>query len=153
MNGRDGARDLASAREGERVQAGREELEERLARAVPEDGAVEPLPGLEVRRISSPTELGHSVSDTVFCVVAQGCKEVLVGDTRYRYGAGDYLISSATLPVATRIVEASKERPYLRLRLKLDPALVGSVMVEVGYLRRGARPTRGPSTSARSTPA
>ncbi|RYG32558.1 AraC family transcriptional regulator, partial [bacterium] len=35
-------------------------------------------------------------------------------------------------PVTGRIVEASEERPYLSLRLELDPALVGSVMVEAG---------------------
>jgi AraC-like DNA-binding protein len=32
-----------------------------------------------------------------------------------------------------QVLEASKERPYLSLRLELAPALVGSVMVEAGY--------------------
>src|SRR5215213_1340897 len=31
------------------------------------------------------------------------------------------------------ITEASKEKPYLRFLLKLDPTLVGSVMVEAGH--------------------
>jgi AraC-like DNA-binding protein len=33
-----------------------------------------------------------------------------------------------------QVLEASAERPYLSLRLELDPALVGSVMVEAGHL-------------------
>jgi hypothetical protein len=36
------------------------------------------------------------------------------------------------LPIATRICEASAERPYLGVILALVPALVGSVMVEFG---------------------
>ena len=34
--------------------------------------------------------------------------------------------------MALRVLEASKEQPYLGLRLNLDPVLVGSVLVELG---------------------
>ena len=83
--------------------------------------------------ISSPTELGHGVSYPALCVVAQGSKEILLGDSLYRYDPAHYLITTAALPIANQITEASKERPYLRFLLKLDPALVGSVMVEAGH--------------------
>ncbi|HEU4324111.1 MAG TPA: AraC family transcriptional regulator [Roseiflexaceae bacterium] len=119
-----------SEREAQRVQAGRDELAERIARAVREDGAVEPLEGLRLRRISAPTPPGHGVSVPAFCVIAQGSKEVLLGDNRYRYDPAQYLIATAALPIASRITEASQERPYLSLLLVLDPALVGSVMAE-----------------------
>jgi AraC-like DNA-binding protein len=66
-------------------------------------------------------------------VIAQGSKEVLLGDDCYRYDADRYLITAAALPTATRVTEASEERPYLGLVLGLDPALVGSVMVEAGH--------------------
>src|ERR687893_1247503 len=116
-----------------RVQASREELVERIARAIREDGTVEPLEGLHLNRSSSPTELGHGVSEPAFCVIAQGSKEILLGDNRYRYDPAHYLITTAALPVAVRITEASEERPYLGVVLGLDPALVGSVMVEAGH--------------------
>jgi AraC-like DNA-binding protein len=64
-------------------------------------------------------------------VIAQGSKEVLLGDECYRYDANHYLITAAALPTASRVTEASEERPYLGVVLGLDPALVGSVMVEV----------------------
>jgi AraC-like DNA-binding protein len=67
-------------------------------------------------------------------VIAQGSKEVLLGDSRYRYDAAHFLLATVELPVVTRVIEASAERPYLSLRLELDPALVGSVMVEAGHL-------------------
>jgi AraC-like DNA-binding protein len=122
-----------SEREVQRAQASREELVERLARAIRGDGTAEPLAGLRLRRASSPTGLGHGVSFPSFCVIAQGSKELLLGDSLYRYNPVQYLISTAALPIASRVVEASPERPYLGIVLKLDPTLVGSVLVEAGH--------------------
>ena len=122
-----------SEHEAHRVQASRDELVERIARAIREDGTVEPLEGLHLNRSSSPTELGHGVSYPALCVIAQGNKEILLGDNRYRYDPAHYLITTAELPIASRITEAEEERPYLGLVLRLDPTLVGSVMVEAGH--------------------
>jgi AraC-like DNA-binding protein len=133
-----------SEREVRMAQAGREELVERVARAVGEDGAVEAPGGLRLLRRSSPTPKDHGVSSPAFCVIAQGSKEVLLGDDRYRYDADRYLITAAALPTATRVTEASEERPYLGVVLGLDPALVGSVMVEAGH------PAPGDQAAARA---
>lgn len=122
------------ARAAERAQASSAELAERIARAIPNDGPAEPLDGLMLRRVSAPTELGHGVSFPSFCVIAQGSKEVLLGDRRYRYDPAHYLIASTALPIATRVTEASEEYPYLAFVFTLDPMLVGSVMVEAGRL-------------------
>jgi AraC-like DNA-binding protein len=124
----------ASEREAHRAQASRDELVEIVARAVGEDGAVEAPGGLRLLRQSSPTpKKEHGVSSPAFCVIAQGSKEVLLGDDCYRYDANHYLITAAALPTSTRITEASEDRPYLGVVLGLDPALVGSVMVEAGH--------------------
>src|SRR5215216_7362043 len=133
-----------SEREARRAQAGRDELVERVARAVREDGAVEAPRGLLLLRRSSPTPKDHGVSSPAFCVSAQGSKEVLLGDDCYRYDANCYLITAAALPTATRVTEASEERPYLGVVLELDPALVGSVMVEAGH------PVPGDQTAVRA---
>ena len=123
----------ASGSEARGVGAGRDELAERVARAVGEDGTVEAPGGLRLLCQSSPTPKDHGVSSPAFCVIAQGSKEVLLGDDCYRYDANHYLITAAALPTATRVTEASEERPYLGVVLGLDPALVGSVMVEAGH--------------------
>lgn len=135
-----------SAREAERAQSSRAELAERLARTVPADGAVEPLEGLRLRRESAPTELGHGVSEPCFCVIAQGSKEVLLGDNRYPYDPAHYLIATAALPIASRVTQATPEQPYLSVILKLDPALVGSVMVGRPNRYLAVRPQPPPST-------
>jgi AraC-like DNA-binding protein len=104
-----------------------------MARAVREDGTVEPLEGIRLYRSSSPTELNLNVSDPAFAVIAQGSKELYLGEERYRYDPYHYCLGTVELPVASHIIEASRERPYLSLRLELDPILVGSVMTELGH--------------------
>jgi AraC-like DNA-binding protein len=119
-------------RETHRVQAKRDELIELIARVIREDGTVEPLKGLHLNRSSSPKEPLHSVYDPVFCVIAQGSKEIFLSNERYVYDPSHYLLVTAELPLVGHVLHASKERPYLSLRLELDPTLVGSVMVEAG---------------------
>jgi len=121
------------------ARADHEELAERVGRAVRKEGTFDLPEGLRLLRACSPTELEHGVSFPAFCVVAQGSKEVLLGDDVYRYDANRYLITAAALPIASRITEASEERPYLGVVLWLDPALVGSVMVEAGHPAPGDR--------------
>ncbi|MFL5801163.1 MAG: AraC family transcriptional regulator N-terminal domain-containing protein [Roseiflexaceae bacterium] len=118
------------AYEVQRAQANRQELVERIARAIRDDGRVEPLKGLYLNRISSPTEPVHGVSDPSFCVIAQGSKEVFLGEDRYQYDPAHYLLTTVELPVVSQVLEASREQPYLSVRLHLDPSLVGSVLVE-----------------------
>jgi AraC-like DNA-binding protein len=120
-------------REAQRMQADREELIELIARAVPEDATAQPLKGLYLTHHSVPLQPLHSVMEPSLCVIAQGSKEFLLGDNRYRYDAAHYLLASVELPAITRVLEASEERPYLSFRLELPPTLVGSVMVEAGH--------------------
>ncbi len=120
-------------REAQRVQNNREELVERMARALPEDGFAEPLPGLFIARSSEPTEPFLLVHEPAFCFVAQGGKRALVGEEVFRYDPGHYLLFTVDLPVIFQVEQASEEWPYFGLRLDLDPALVASVLMEAGF--------------------
>lgn len=120
-------------REARWVQANREELIERIARAVREDGTCQPLPGLHLSRHSFPLEWIHTVVEPSLCVVAQGSKEFLLGESRYRYDPLHYLLVTLDLPYVGQVLEASQERPFLGLRLGLAPALVSEVMLEAGH--------------------
>ncbi len=126
----DATNDQPLERADQRGQANREELVERILQANRADGTVEPLPGLSLNRISSPKGPVHGVTKASFCVIAQGSKVVLMGDDSYRYDPFHYLLATIELPSISQILEASTAQPYLSLRLELDPALVGSVMVE-----------------------
>ncbi len=56
-----------------------------------------------------------------------------LGDSRYRYDPSQYLLTTVEMPRVSQVLEASKERPYLSLRLELAPTLVSSVMVEADH--------------------
>ncbi len=120
-------------RETQRMQANREELVERIARLVREDGAAQPLRGLHLHRASRPKGPIHGAVAPSFCVVAQGSKEFLLGDSCYRYDPAHYLLATIGLPTIGQILEASKARPYLSFSLDLAPALVSAVILETGH--------------------
>src|SRR5260221_7835801 len=128
-------------RAAQRAQAHRAELIERIARAVRADGTIQPLHGLYLSRSSIPLEPLHGVLEPSVCVIAQGSKEVLLGESCYRYDPLHYLLATVELPRVSQVLDASKERPYLSLRLELTPALVGAVMAEAGF----SSPPPGPA--------
>jgi len=120
------------AREARQAKTNREELAERIGHALLEEGRNEPLKGLHFIRTSSPTERAHGTSVPSLCVIAQGAKEVYLGEDCFRYDPAHYLLAVVSLPVVIQIAEASIDRPFLSLRLDLEPSLVSSVMVEAG---------------------
>src|SRR6266705_6289229 len=98
-----------------------------------QDGSAQPLQGLHLYRHSFPLEQVYSMVEPSLCVVAQGSKEFLLGESRYRYDPFHYLLVTVDLPNIGQVLEASKERPFLSLRLELAPTLVSSVMLEAGH--------------------
>jgi hypothetical protein len=94
-------------REAELMQAHREELVERIGRAMREDGTIQPLQGLHLSRSSLPLKPLHSVLKPSLCVIAQGSKEILLSDSRYRNDPSRYLLSTVELPRISQVLEAS----------------------------------------------
>lgn len=121
-------------RESERMQINHKELVERITRAVPDDGVDQVLEGLFLARASAPLGFHHGVIKPCFCVIAQGSKAFLLGDSRYRYDPDHYLIATLEMPSISEILEATLEQPYLSLRMDLSPALVESVIEEAGQV-------------------
>lgn len=115
-----------------RAKLNREELVARIAREVPEDGTAQTVKGLHLARASSTTGPAVGVAYPSFCIIAQGSKEIHLGGERYQYDPYHYLLTTVELPIVIQQIEASPERPYLGLRLDLDPALVASVLLEAG---------------------
>ena len=121
-------------RETQREQSNREELVERIMRVLPENGKLEPIKGVRLARSTETGEPVYGVSDATFCITAQGRKEVFLGGHRYLYDPSHYLLSTAELPIVSRILAASPQQPYLGMYIVIDPATVASVMVEMGQL-------------------
>jgi AraC-like DNA-binding protein len=63
----------------------------------------------------------HDVFEPALAIVVQGQKKALLGEETYHYGAMQYLIVSVDLPASGFVVEATPDKPYLGLKLNLDP--------------------------------
>jgi AraC-like DNA-binding protein len=87
------------------------------------------IPGLALFRQHEPTEPITGMYEPSICVVAQGAKRVNLGDETFVYDAQHYLITSVHLPTVFQIIDASDERPYLGLLLKLDSREISQLMV------------------------
>ena len=98
------------------------------------------IPRLFLIRSSRPTEPIHAVHEPAVCFVAQGRKQVMVGQSVYVYDSAKYLVVSVDVPVVGQILEASAEAPYLCLRLDLDPAAIGALMLEAELPGAGSEP-------------
>ncbi|HKU93759.1 MAG TPA: AraC family transcriptional regulator [Vineibacter sp.] len=126
------------------MEAGRE-LAELIERFADKDGIhATPIPRLFLIRASRPTVPLHALHRPAVCFVAQGRKQVMVGDAVYVYDKAQYLIVSVDVPVIGQILKASPKNPYLCLRLDLDPATLGALLLETG-LRAGDGRQPGPA--------
>lgn len=131
-----------------------EELARLIARFAPSDGVHQTaIPRLKVVRLSQPSEPMHGLHEPALCIIAQGAKQVILGDRIYRYDANHCLVVSLDLPVIGQVIEATPDEPYLCVKLELDPAAIGALMLEAPPLAE-PEPSSGPGlTISPMTPA
>ena len=101
------------------------------------------LPGLHLIRGNNETPLQHQFYEPALIVVVQGSKETMLGDKRFAYRAGQYLVMSVGLPVQASITNASDEHPYLALALTIDVGIINDLLRELGTVAAATpAPTR-----------
>ncbi|SUA90443.1 AraC family transcriptional regulator [Pandoraea pulmonicola] len=84
--------------------------------------------GLSVHRILHPGGPKPAMQLPAFAVIAQGAKQLQIGDEHYAYDPMHYLVSSVHLPVVAQVSGASEQSPYLGMRLDLDAEDVTSLI-------------------------
>lgn len=89
-----------------------------------------PIPSLFLIRESIITEPISRVNEPSFCIILQGEKEVLLGEERFLYGPGHYIVASVDLPVTGQVIKASTESPYLALKLEFTSSQILEVLNE-----------------------
>ncbi|UVC07156.1 AraC family transcriptional regulator [Rhizobium sp. TH2] len=108
-----------------------EELSSIIARYAKTDGIHETaVPRLTMVRKSAPSEPMHGVHKAAICIIAQGRKQVIVGDEVLQYGPSQHLLVSVDLPVIGQVIEASEAEPYLCVRLELDLDLCAEMLLK-----------------------
>jgi AraC-like DNA-binding protein len=69
-------------------------------------------------------------------LVAGGRKLTTVGDLRFDYGAGDYLIASMDLPVTGQISKAAPDDPFVVLTFALRPTVIAGLLLDTESVHR-----------------
>lgn len=109
------------------------QLAELLLSKAPEEGSYSTsIPGVDVFRKDSPSHFVSTVYEPALCLIAQGSKTVKLGDKEILYGPLTYMIATVELPVIGQVVEASKEEPYLAIKMAIDSKEVADVVLELG---------------------
>src|SRR6476469_10798007 len=78
------------------------------------------IPALTLHRRTTPTEPLHCIYNLGLGVVAQGDKQVLLGEESIDYGPGQSMLTTIDLPVVSHVTRASRAEPFLGLMLTLD---------------------------------
>jgi AraC-like DNA-binding protein len=94
------------------------------------DQLVTAIPGLSLYRRDKPTQPASYMYEPSICLTAQGAKRVVLGDDVYVYDAHHFLITSLDLPAVWQVINASREKPYLGLVLKLDRREMSQLMAD-----------------------
>src|SRR3989344_5871196 len=108
-----------------------DDLASLVMRHIPQDGMYDmPVPGLALIRYGAPTDRVPVLHQPALCIIAQGAKVVTLAEESYRYDPASPLVVSVDLPLTGQVVEASPERPYVCIRIDLEPALLSELMLE-----------------------
>ncbi|MEK8034610.1 AraC family transcriptional regulator [Ideonella sp. DXS29W] len=116
----------------DRVEAARRSLAAAIQQRAPE-GQLFRLPDLpNLAMFRSGTSAGPvcGIYETGVALIVQGSKRVLLGNDSFVYGPDHFLIASLNLPAVAQILEATPERPYLSVMLRLDAHEIAQLMMD-----------------------
>ncbi|MBY3558627.1 AraC family transcriptional regulator [Rhizobium laguerreae] len=120
------------------------EIAAAIARHVSKDGfQATPIERVTLVRSSTVTMPTPNVYRPQLCLVAQGRKEVTLGDRVFRYTPGRYGVVTYDLPAIGHVVEATPDKPYLCLYLDFDPVMLGDLAMRVPPPPRAPSPPIG----------
>ena len=113
-----------------------------INRFSPGDGAHEsPLPGTYCMKVSHPGHRTKEIWRASLCIVAQGCKEIILGREVYRWDRAHYIATAIDLPVTSRVISATPEKPFLCLKIDLNSLTLREVAAQ---LEKGPKETENP---------
>ncbi|MCB1739824.1 MAG: AraC family transcriptional regulator [Gammaproteobacteria bacterium] len=88
-----------------------------------------PIKRLSLHRWETRTEPTSYMLPPSICLIGQGRKRLLLGESTYTYDAHRLIVTTVDLPVVTQVIEASSEKPYLGLTLELDLRVIAQLIL------------------------
>ncbi|MFE5322216.1 AraC family transcriptional regulator N-terminal domain-containing protein [Paenibacillus sp. NPDC056579] len=88
------------------------------------------VPFLSIIKHSRDIPRSIGVLTPSFCLILQGTKKLYLGQDIFQYSEGDYLASLIDMPASAQVTGATKELPYLGLRIDFTTQEIASVAME-----------------------
>jgi AraC-like DNA-binding protein len=109
------------------------ELRAELARKIAslmgnEENRITGISGVSLHQRSAPTPPCRTTYHPGIIVVAQGSKQVNLGQNSFIYDAGHYLLTAVDLPIVSWVAQATRAAPCLVLSLRLDISMVRELL-------------------------
>lgn len=74
------------------------------------------------------------VYDPMICIVLQGAKQVLVGNSLMRYDSATCFAASVDVPATSCVIEAEEDKPYISASLAIDRDILTALLADIGPL-------------------
>jgi AraC-like DNA-binding protein len=106
-------------------------LKEKLLRRLPEPGRYPTaIEGLTITRRNEVNEPENCFYTPTVGMVVQGFKRSMIGNEEYRYGENYCLAVGVDMPSVNTITDASPEKPFLAVALKLNRYFIAQLAAE-----------------------
>lgn len=92
------------------------------------------LPSVRFYHTEQETPRTPLIYDPGLCIIAQGRKTVYLGGKSFSYDAGNYLVTSLTIPTEVESY-ASPEEPLIGLVIDIDMPLLHELIAQIGQER------------------
>ena len=127
------------------VEARRADLVRKIGQRTPGEGDVQTaIAGLRLYRRSNSTTCVSAAYEPSLVVNVQGEKYINVGKTTHVIDGSNFLLTSVDLPVMSKVLKATKEKPMLALILRLEMPMVREILSQQEFHALGeGRETRG----------
>lgn len=112
--------------------------------AVEEGFNESPVPGVFCVKYSETSQYTKRYWRACLAIIAQGCKEVVLGNETFWGNEAHYSATPIHLPVISRVASASHEKPFLGVLIDLNPFVLNEVANQIGddFSRKNESPAR-----------
>jgi AraC-like DNA-binding protein len=90
-----------------------------------------PVPGVYCIKLSQAGRRSKKRWRAALWILAQGCKEIVLGRRTYRIDDAQYVATPIDLPVISRVPSATPEKPFLAIGIELDPSTLNEVSAQL----------------------
>lgn len=93
------------------------------------------IKGIEIYKITTPYPRVNAILAPAICIIAQGSKNIYLGEDKFTYDENSYLIGTVKIPIESELKEATKENPYLGMVIYLDSSIISELLTNFDNIK------------------